>query len=173
MAGRTCTASHATFVKILAVSVFLFALLLFPVFKGITITDYKTGKLLYFNSADTGDRFSVRYIHSVNKSPVEDFFRIDDDTIIIERSVFTAFGAGVPASPDDGGILNVYNDRIEVTEINRRIDDFLLFIGVTAEHRFKIDQDEFLLRDISSVQRSLRIVVKRISLLDIIKLRYY
>ncbi len=153
--------------------IFPAAIFSFPVFKGITITDSKTGELLYFNPVDAGERFSIRYIHSVNKSPVEDFFIIADDGLIIEKTVFTAFGAGVPASADDGGILKVYDDRMEVTGINRRIDDFLLFVGVTAEHSFIIDNDELLLRKISSLQRSLRIAVKRISLFNIIKLRYY
>ena len=156
-----------------SIAAVIFAVLLFlPIFKGVTITDYKTGRLLYYHDAAPGDLFSVHYIHSVNKSPVEDFFVISSNNeLILEKTVFKSFGAGVPASSDDGGELKVYNDRIEVTGINRRIDNFLLFVGVTADHRFKIAKDEFYLRSISLPQRNLVIRVDRISLVSLIKLR--
>lgn len=165
---------HINLFFLLSVAVLLVGAFFLPFLKGITITDYKSGHMLYCHTASAGDRFSIRYIHSVNKSPVEDFFAIGDtDELILEKTAFLSFGAGVPASPSDGGDLTVYDDRIEVAGINRRIKNFLLFVGVTAEHRFKMDRDEFLLRMISHPQRSLIIRMERISLFKIITLRHY
>lgn len=174
MPGRLHLTRHIKLFPLLSFVVFLIALFFLPCIKGVAIKDYRTGKLLDCHTAGAGGIFSIRYIHSVNKSPVEDFFVIGDGgDIILEKTVFMSFGAGVPAASDDGGKLDVYDDRIEVTGINRRIDNFLLFVGVTAEHRFKMDRDEFLLRQISPPQRNLGISVERISLFNIITLRHH
>lgn len=172
MPGRFNNARHIIFLTLLFLAV-LSVILFSPFLKGITITDYKTGRKLYCHTAGAGDSFSIRYIHSVNKSPVEDFFLIgNNDELILEKTVFLSFGAGVPASSADGGEMTVYDNRIEVTGINRRIDNFLLFVGVTAEHRFKMDKDEFMLRHISHPQRNLMIRIERVSLLNTITLRH-
>jgi len=173
MPGGIQFTRHKKIIILLPLFIVSAVVIFLPLFKGVTITDYKTGRLLYYHAADTGDMFSVNYIHSVNKSPVEDFFFIgDQDELVLEKTVFKSFGAGVPASPEDGGDLKVYKDRIEVIGIKRRIDNFLLFIGVTAEHRFKMDKDEFMLRHISHPQRNLMIRVERISLFNKITLRH-
>ncbi len=144
---------------------FLIIFIFLPLSKALVLSDFKTGEVLYCSPVKPGNIFRVSYIHSVNKSPVEDCFRIGDKyEIIIDKTIFKSFGAGVPASPEDGGELHVYNDRIEVTEINRRIDQFLLFIGVIAEHRFKMDDDEILLKAIRKPQTSVLIKVERIPL---------
>ena len=75
--------------------------------------------------------------------------------------------------PDDGGDFNVYDDRIEVTGINRTIDRFFLFVGVTAEHRFKIAKEDFPLRRISQPQKNLLIMMDRVSLFNLIQLRHF
>jgi len=151
----------------------LVVLCFIPLFKGIIITDYKTGRLLYYHSAGADDRFSILYIHSVNKSPVEDVFLIlKTGDIILEKTIFSSFGAGVPSSVNDGGQLQLYRDRIEVTGINRRIDRFLLFVGVTAEHMFRIKNNEILLRSIIHTQGNLWIRTGRVSLFNIFTLRH-
>lgn len=174
MPGVSFFTRHIRLFTSLTAVVLLAVVLFLPLFKGVTITDYKAGRILYFHAAAAGDIFSVHYIHSVNKSPVEDFFVIgNNNELILEKTVFKSFGAGVPASSEDGGELKVYNDRLEVTGINRRIDNFLLFVGVTAEHRFKIAEDEFPLRSISRPQRNLVIRMDKISLVSFIKLRQF
>lgn len=174
MPGKVQSPRHIKLLPLLSVLAFLIVVFFLPCIKGVAIKDYKTGKLLYCRAAGAGKVFSIRYIHSVNKSPVEDFFVIGESgEIILEKTVFMSFGAGVPASSDDGGSLKVYDDRIEATGINRRIDNFLLFVGVTAEHRFKMERDEFLLRQISPQQRNLGIGIERISLFNIITLRQH
>jgi len=172
--GKKKFTRHKKIVIPLFLSLISAIVLLLPMQKGITITDYKTGHMLYCHSAVKGDIFSLHYIHSVNKSPVEDFFIIgNNDELVLEKTVFRSFGAGVPSSPEDGGVLKVYKDRVEVTGINRRIDKLLLFVGVTAEHRFRMDNDEFLLRLISGPQRNLMISMERFSLLDNITHRHH
>lgn len=140
-----------------------------PVFEALTVTDAVENELLLCKRVKEGDLFSIRYIHSVNKSPVEDFFLIGNNHgIVLDKSVFYSFGAGVPSAPEDGGSFQVYKDRIEVTGINGRIDDFLMFVGVTAEHRFRIKGEDILLRSIIPPQRNIRFAVEKISLFRIL-----
>jgi len=154
----------------MAVILFFILLLLFlPAVKALTIKDEEKNKLLHCVAVDRGDYFSIWYLHSVNKSPVEDFFYIGPgNCIILSKSVFYSFGAGVPSASSDGGEFRVYEDRIEVTGINRRIDDFFLFIGVTADHRFRMNGGEVILSHVIAPQKNIRIAVNRVSLADLL-----
>ena len=99
MPGVRIITRHILFFASLIAAFVLAAVLFFPFFQGVTITDCKTGRLIYYHAADAGDQFSVYYIHSVNKSPVEDFYAVGrGNEVILEKTVFKSFGAGVPAS---------------------------------------------------------------------------
>ena len=65
--------------------------------KALYLYDDKTNKLLYkidFENAE--NTFSVEFIHSVNKSPVIDFYKFDNDNNIIAfKTIYYTYGAGV------------------------------------------------------------------------------
>ena len=76
------------------------------------IINYKTGDVLYSSDVKIGDIFSITYIHSVNKSPVEDRFSLDGGyNIMLRRSIFRSFGAGVPSNLSDGDKFEYFKDR--------------------------------------------------------------
>lgn len=142
----------------------------FPVVRQFVIIDFKTDKLLYSADVKQGDKFSITYIHSVNKSPIEDQFLIDTDySILLQKSIFKSFGAGVPSNLTDGGKFEFYKDRIEVTDINRKIGNLLLFAGVTADHHFLMNGKDIRLNELSSPQRSLHFLIEKITVYQLIK----
>ena len=55
--------------------------------------------LCFFPVRRGKDWVRIRYIHSVAKSPVEDWFRVSQQTIFLERTVYQDFGAGLPHTP--------------------------------------------------------------------------
>ena len=60
------------------------------------------GAVLFSCPAREGLSFGIRYIHSVAKSPVEDWFRVSQQTIFLEKTVYQDFGAGLPHTSGAG-----------------------------------------------------------------------
>ncbi len=149
------------------VCIFLFLL---PLIRQFVIIDYKSGEVLYSSDVMPGDKFSVTYIHSVNKSPVEDQFNLDDNyRIMLKKSIFKSFGAGVPSNLSDGDEFSYFKDRIEVSYSNSRIEKFILFVGVIADHHFLMNGKEYKLSRLSSPQRSVQFLVKKITVYQYLK----
>lgn len=135
-----------------------------PVVRQFLIIDYKTDEILYSTSVKPGDRFSITYIHSVNKSPVEDQFELADDfKLFLRKSIFKSFGAGVPSNLNDGDKFEYFDDRIEVSYNNSRINKFILFVGVVADHHFLMNGKDIKLNELSPPQRSVHFTVKKIT----------
>lgn len=135
-----------------------------PAVRLFLITDFKTGEILYASDISTGDSFSISYIHSVNKSPVEDMFYIDSDyNTVLTKSIFRSFGAGMPSTVEDGGRYVYFKDRIELTDINRKIDSLLLFAGVIADHHFRMKGKDIKLIELVPPQRNVHFGVRKIT----------
>jgi len=146
---------------------FVFAV---PVVRQFLIVDYKTDKILYSSSVKPGDKFSITYIHSVNKSPVEDQFELAEDfTILLRKSIFKSFGAGVPSNLNDGDKFEYFDDRIEVSYNSSRINKFILFVGVIADHHFLMNGRDIKLNELSPPQRSVHFTVKKITVFQYFK----
>lgn len=169
MPGRIHLRRHKMFyfTALIVLCLLLFAI---PAVREFLIIDYKTGEILFCSKVKPGDNFSITYIHSVNKSPVEDQFYINNSyTILIQKSIFKSFGAGVPSNPDEGGKFVFYNDRIEVVDISRKIEKMILFVGVIADHHFLMNGKDIKLNELSSPQRSVQFLVKKITVYQYLK----
>ena len=61
-------------------------------------------RLLTVVPAEAGLEFSTRFLHSVQKTPVEEFFTVDDarQGFILRRTRYQSFGVGLPFSAADG-----------------------------------------------------------------------
>lgn len=80
--------------------IFIIIVLVAPFFINInllTLEHYQTGNTILFFTIDPGDEFTMRWIHSVELTPWEEIFRIDENyNIVLDRTRFQNFGAGVP-----------------------------------------------------------------------------
>ena len=80
----------------------------------LTLRNRDTGEVYARYRMDEGDRFSVTFIHSVNKYPLTDTYEIEDKTIYVEETTYCSFGAGVQTELNPGETLTeVYVDRAD------------------------------------------------------------
>jgi len=156
------------FIILIACMLFFFV----PVARKFIITNYSTNHLLYLSNVNIGDRFSIIYTHSVNKSPVEDQFIIDDEyNIMLSKSIFKSFGAGIPSTSDSGMKFEFFKDRIEVSYNNRKIDKLILSIGTIADHRFIMNGKDIRLSELSDPQSSVYFSIDKITLFQLLLAR--
>jgi hypothetical protein len=136
---------------------------LIPVKRQLVIVQEETGKVLYHTDARTGDTFTVSYRHSVNKSPVEDVFEIGyDHSILLKKTVFRAFGAGIPCEPQEGESFRILDDRMELDNIDRKLDPYLLYVGTVANHEFFKGEERMELARICKPQQTVRFEVRKV-----------
>ena len=78
------------------------------------------------------DGFRIRFIHSINLSPVDEEFRIaPEGTIILERMIFDQFSTGMPSGSDDGFVVK---DGRFVTYPDRSMKEIALRVSPLSGH---------------------------------------
>ncbi|MDP3284544.1 MAG: DUF1850 domain-containing protein, partial [Desulfobacterales bacterium] len=71
-------------------------LLFLPFITALEISDFKTRQKLLLVRMQSGEEFTISFIHSVNRRPVYDTLRVESNHLVIVRSRFDSFGAGMP-----------------------------------------------------------------------------
>ena len=107
--------------------------------------------------------FSIKFIHSVNKSPVIDFYKFDkDNNIYVYKTIYYGFGAGVETELEGNEILEYGNDgSMIVSNISKRIDSLTYYLSSIYDHTLKIDdQDEQSLWELCGKNIVIRIEIE-------------
>ena len=136
-----------------AVMIFIAAALFLPGCSSqggrLILSDPATGKVYAAYPMTEGDEFSVEFIHSVNKSPVRDYYECRSDGIWNTRCVYYGFGAGVEEILLEGEILTYgENGEMIVSNIEHRVDPMILVVGTISDHTFRVGAETVSLRDL-------------------------
>jgi len=99
---------------------------------------------------EDGDTFSIGFIHSVNKSPLTDYYEVRGKDIYVVKTVYYGFGAGVQTEIEEGQTLTYGDDgSMIVTGFNKKIDPLTYFVGTVSDHILCINEGEDIsLRDL-------------------------
>ena len=116
----------------------------------LVLTNADTGEKIASYPAGEGDTFSIGFIHSVNKSPVIDYYEIRTDGIYVVKTVYYGFGAGVQTELEAGQKLEYGEDgSMIITGFDRKMDDLVYFVGTVSDHTLTLDNGrQVSLRDL-------------------------
>ena len=111
--------------------------------QGILILEEPKEKTRYAEyETEVGDVFSITFIHSVNKSPVTDFFEIREDGIYGIKTVYYGFGAGVPTELEEGQTLTYGEDgSMIITGMNVRMNNLIYRVGTVSDHILDLEDE--------------------------------
>jgi hypothetical protein len=130
--------------------------------KCLLLRDGETGRLLAAFPIESGGEFSVTFIHSVNKTPVTDVYRVSGRDIYVVRTVYYGFGAGVQTEIEDGQTLSYGDDgSMIVTGIDKRMDKLSYIVGTVSDHVLEIGLNSVSLRDLCGQNTTVRFSVGR------------
>ena len=80
-----------------------------------------------------GGRFTIHFLHSWARTPVDEIFQIDaGNNIVLKETIYEDFGAGLPYEPEPGRPLSsmvVANGKIHIRDIDRIVPDLQLRTG--------------------------------------------
>ena len=135
----------------LAVFVIVAAVVFFYCRSGwFTLRNADTGELYQRFLVHDGEGFSVGFIHSVNKSPLTDFYEFREHGIYVVKTVYYGFGAGVQTQLEEGQHLEYGDDgSMIITGFDKKIPDLIYIVGTVSDHTLVLDDgEEISLRDL-------------------------
>ena len=98
------------------------------------IAVYVENDLLVSCPADAGTEFSTRFIHSVQKTPVDEYFSVNAarNGFILQKTRYQSFGVGLPFLETDG-VFRREGDTFIMDNMDRRMKEIQFRPGVSTE----------------------------------------
>lgn len=143
-----------------------FFFLFFPLYTVLRFTTIKEGKVVLCAEMAEGEEFILSFVHSVNRRPVYDTLRVEGDHLLIVKSRFDSFGAGMPEISTETGKLQFDKDGWLVWTANRPVPEVNLFVGRVANHSLSLKGREMTLADLVEPGTSLLIKAYKASFFE-------
>ena len=136
-------------VALFAIAAIILLILFWPGKTVLQLLDGDSGKIYAQYESEEGATFSVSFIHSVNKSAVEEGYYIKGTDIYLDTCLYSAFGAGVATEIEEGQTLSYTDDgKMFISGFNREMDNLSYIVGTVSDHILKINDMEISLRDL-------------------------
>lgn len=174
MPGRKLPARLLYIMKKLGIFAGIFIGLIFflciPMQKEFTISNGKTGEIVYAESIANIREFAVSFRHSVNRTPVNEFVRIKGNKFVVYKTTFYSYGAGMPeVEPNSKQILTITDGLVQIDHIDRELKDFTYRVGTYAEHELSYGDRKIRLAALLEPQSPAFFSIKRVSLLELVR----
>ena len=133
--------------KRLGVRLFLAALVLAALADFLTrpllVVESEQGALLYAERARAGMPVVIRFIHSVQKTPVEEDLRVNDELsgFVLDATRYQSFGVGLPFLASEGE-FRTEGEFFVMDDMERRFPSLSLRTGVGTELTLVLDGTE-------------------------------
>lgn len=152
---------------ILLIAVGIVLLIVFlPTGLVLKVEEMRSPACLYQVPVREGDEFTLEFIHSVQRTPVKEVFRIDGKgSIYLIETEYQSFGAGLPTMPDVGAEVEVEGGKIRITGMRRKIDQFLVAVSPVPGHALTVGGEKVELASLAQPGTGLLIRVARERLL--------
>ena len=93
--------------------------------------------------AKPGEPFSLRFIHSVHKTPVwENFVVTEADVLTLTSTEYRSYGVGMPSLPSEG-VFTQLGDRFILTNLNRPFRQIPVRVGPEAQLTLVYHEQEY------------------------------
>lgn len=140
-----------------------------PVFNMFTITDNESGKIVYLNKVSNIDNFYISFIHSVNRMPVNEYYRIINNQFTIYKTTFYSYGAGMPDFEDLGQKPILKDGMVYIDNLNINMDSFSIFVGRVANHSLNFSNKTYYLSQLVRQGKSVLFKIKKVSLYTLLR----
>lgn len=130
----------------------------------LVVEDVDTGERYVAEPVETGSTVELRYVHSVEKTPVTDVYRVDGETLVNTRMEFESYGWGLPAQVNVTNVNGtfVYDPPEPITTL----ESLSVSPGRIANHTLVVDDRQIDL--VAETNASdVRIHVERRTLTDV------
>jgi len=90
-----------------------------------------------------GGKFSLRFIHSVHRTPVwEDFVVAGAGRMTLVSTEYESYGVGMPCLPSDGTFVQL-DGRFSLRDLHRQFTEIPVRVGPEARHTLLYEGKEY------------------------------
>jgi hypothetical protein len=141
-----------------------------PLFERFTITNEKSGYVVFQDRVEKYREFYTSFTHSVNRTPVNEYYKISEGKLVLEKTTFYSYGAGMPEIGEYGSSEpSIVNGMVLIDNINKEFQRFTIFAGTYANHSLNTDNSEVFFSQFVKPQTPVTFEVKRVSLITILR----
>jgi len=158
--------------KYIVPSIILFvaiAIFFMPMFDMITITEAESGRIVFISWKLENKEFYTSFIHSVNRMPVYDYYRILDNHFVLYKTSFYSYGAGMPDFEDYKQKPVLKDGMVHIDNLNIEMDSFSVFVGRVANHSLYMDNKVYKLSDFIEPGKTARFRIQKVSLFVLLR----
>ncbi|HYE82973.1 MAG TPA: DUF1850 domain-containing protein [Clostridia bacterium] len=151
-------------------AVLIVLILNIPMHGRFTISNGKTGEIAYIDEIENVGEFVVSFRHSVNRTPVNEFIRIQGNKFIVYKTTFYSYGAGMPEFDGSGKQkVTIDNGLVLIENIDRELESFAYMVGTYADHIFSYGDKSIRLSEFIEPQNPAFFRIKKVTSFELIK----
>jgi len=148
-------------------AVLLLLILFVPARQSLTVRDTVTGQLLWHRQVHEESPFGIRWIHSIHRTPVEEYYRVRSGEVVLVELTFKEYGIGMESGLAPGERLVNQNGVFHLQNMNRTFPALNIRIGqVRAKHTLLFDGAEIPLSTLNRPGSAVTIQTEKLSLWD-------
>ena len=155
--------------KLIYLLVILVLLAVGPYFisdKVLVVEEAATERVVYQQQVDRGLKFAIKYTHSVENTPVWDYFKVLEGDILLTSTKYMSYGAGLPFLNKND--YQIENDKFVIKEINTKLAQIPLRVSDYAKHKLVIDDQVYRLYKLTATQNLVMIKVEEKNLYQLL-----
>ncbi|MDQ0902315.1 DUF1850 domain-containing protein [Paenibacillus sp. V4I7] len=150
------------FVTVVAVAIWLWA----STIPALTIRQVADGEVVFQSRMEKNGRFSLTYIHSIHRTPIEERFFINEKRqMVLDSMIFESYGVGIPSSLEGNETFRMENGKMRIENIHRTLEMFELRIGqVIADHKLLLRDQVIPLSQLSMPGSAVRFEISSLNI---------
>jgi hypothetical protein len=104
--------------------------------------------------------FAIEFIHSVNQSPVREFFGAENGSIRLRAVRFSSFGAGMQSDLEGDLIMSRDGDAMVLSGYKTSFKELAYIVGTVSDHLLFINGETVSLRELCGKNAHIKIRIK-------------
>ncbi len=105
----------------------------------LRVESVREGRTILLVPTSPGDTFALAFVHSVERSVVRDFFRIDEGgQLVLYGTEFSSSNAGLPTTLAPGETLARGDGTFRISGMHRAMEEVSLWVGEASGNRLTI-----------------------------------
>ncbi|WP_234983899.1 DUF1850 domain-containing protein [Selenihalanaerobacter shriftii] len=133
----------------------------------LVIQEAESDKVIWQQPVEGNIEFAIKYLHSVERTPVWEYFVVKDNKLYLTGTRYESYGAGLPFLKQHTYVVG--DGKFEIKNIDKKLDSIPLRVSDYALHKFIIDKEEYKLYKMTEPQNLVIIKVKNQNLLALLK----
>lgn len=125
----------------ICVSAVVLVLIVAACFKSVHVLvaeSTKEDKVTFAHVVRPGDSFSTGYVHSVELSPVREYFHIDESfRIVLHETTFCSSNVGLPYAAFGQEIFHTEADKFRISNMHRVVPELLIWANKKYENQLE------------------------------------